>query len=67
MFNQAKLYLYLLIKYICILRIRLSSQLLQADEKLECGNVNLEIFKRAVSPQRTPFSNLFTLFFMHFL
>lgn len=52
MFNQAKLYLYVLKKNICMLRIRLSSQLLQADEKLESRNVLLEIFQRAESPQR---------------
>lgn len=52
MFNQVKLYLYVLVKYVCILRVRLSSQPLQADEKLKCGNMILEIFKWVDSPQR---------------
>lgn len=70
-FNQAKLYLYVLIKYICILRIWLSSQLLQADEKLECGNVILEMFQWAESPQRILILSIqqfvYTFFRVHFL
>lgn len=71
MFNQAKLYLYVLIKNICILRIWLSSQLLRADEKLECGNVILEIFQWAESPQRILVLSIqqfvYTFFLVHFL